>query len=43
MILYYRLFGIVASVVLLGNVVLLTALLSMMNARCRCPASPASC
>jgi preprotein translocase subunit SecD len=37
MILYYRLFGVVASVVLLGNVVLLTALLSMMKASLSLP------
>ena len=32
MIFYYHLFGVVASTVLLGNVVLLTALLSMLKA-----------
>jgi preprotein translocase subunit SecD len=37
MIFYYHLFGVVASVVLLGNVVLLTALLSMMNASLSLP------
>ena len=37
MIFYYHLFGIVASVVLLGNVVLLTALLSMMHATLSLP------
>ena len=37
MILYYHLFGVVASVVLLGNVVLLTALLSMMKASLSLP------
>ena len=43
MAIYYQVFGLVADLVLLANVVLLTALLSMMRAgRCRCPASPAS-
>jgi len=37
MIFYYHLFGVVASVVLLGNVVLLTALLSMMHASLSLP------
>jgi preprotein translocase subunit SecD len=37
MIFYYHLFGIVASVVLLGNVVLLTALLSLMKASLSLP------
>jgi preprotein translocase subunit SecD len=37
MIFYYHLFGVVASVVLLGNVVLLTALLSMMKASLSLP------
>jgi preprotein translocase subunit SecD len=37
MILYYQLFGVVASVVLLANVVLLTALLSMMKASLSLP------
>jgi preprotein translocase subunit SecD len=37
MILYYHLFGVVASVVLLANVVLLTALLSMMKASLSLP------
>jgi preprotein translocase subunit SecD len=37
MILYYHLFGVVASVVLLANVVLLTALLSMMGASLSLP------
>jgi preprotein translocase subunit SecD len=37
MMLYYRVFGVVASVVLLANVLLLTALLSMMNASLSLP------
>jgi preprotein translocase subunit SecD len=37
MIFYYHLFGVVASVVLLGNVVLLTALLTMMKASLSLP------
>ena len=37
MILYYHLFGVVASVVLLANVVLLTALLSLMKASLSLP------
>jgi preprotein translocase subunit SecD len=37
MIFYYHLFGVVASVVLMGNVVLLTALLSMMKASLSLP------
>jgi preprotein translocase subunit SecD len=37
MIFYYHLFGVVASVVLLGNVLLLTALLSMMKASLSLP------
>jgi preprotein translocase subunit SecD len=37
MIFYYHLFGVVASVVLLGNVVLLTALLSLMKASLSLP------
>ena len=37
MIIYYHVFGIVASTVLLGNVVLLTALLSMMGASLSLP------
>jgi preprotein translocase subunit SecD len=37
MIFYYHLFGVVASVVLLGNVVLLTALLSMFHASLSLP------
>jgi len=37
MIVYYRVFGVVASVVLLGNVVLLMALLSMMGAALSLP------
>ncbi|MEO8316228.1 MAG: protein translocase subunit SecD, partial [Pseudomonadota bacterium] len=37
MIIYYNLFGVVASVVLLLNVVMLTALLSMMNASLSLP------
>jgi preprotein translocase subunit SecD len=37
MIFYYHLFGVVASTVLLGNVVLLTALLSMMKASLSLP------
>ena len=37
MIFYYHLFGVVASVVLLANVVLLTALLSMMKASLSLP------
>lgn len=37
MIFYYHLFGVVASTVLLGNVVLLTALLSMMKATLSLP------
>jgi preprotein translocase subunit SecD len=37
MILYYRVFGVVASIVLLANVVLLTALLSLMKASLSLP------
>ena len=37
MIIYYRVFGVVASVVLLANVVLLTALLSLMGATLSLP------
>jgi len=37
MIIYYKVFGIVADLVLLANVVLLTALLSMMNAQLSLP------
>jgi preprotein translocase subunit SecD len=37
MIIYYQVFGVVASVVLLGNVVLLTALLTMMKASLSLP------
>jgi preprotein translocase subunit SecD len=37
MMFYYRLFGVVAAVVLLANVVLLTALLSMMKASLSLP------
>ena len=37
MILYYHVFGVVASIVLLANVVLLTALLSLMKASLSLP------
>ena len=40
---YYRRFGMIANVVLLSNVVLLAALLSMLRLRSRCRASRASC
>ena len=43
MALYYHAFGLVADAVLIANVILLTALLSMLRARrCRCRVLPAS-